>query len=133
MIISLIDRNANLPADLNIPGFSLNSISLTAYEVESVLKALQTGKTSGPDAINNRILKELMKPLSFPLSDLFNASLIKEQVPALWKQANVIPIHKKYDPSGITNHRPISHLSTGKELEKMFTNMSSIFLWTNKS
>ena len=86
---SLHDSDANLPADLNIPDFSLNSISITANEVESVLKALQTGKASGPDAINNRILKELAKRLSFPLSDLFNDSLIKGQVPALWKQANV--------------------------------------------
>ena len=56
---SLDDSNANLPADLNIPEFTLNSVSITANEVESVLKALQTGKASGPDAINNIILKEL--------------------------------------------------------------------------
>ena len=68
-----------------MPGFTLNSMSITGDEVESVLKALQTGKASGPDAINNIILKELAKPLSFPLSDLFDASLIKEQVPALRK------------------------------------------------
>ena len=53
---SLDDSNENLPADLNIPDFTLNSISITANEVESVLKALQTGKASVPDAINNRIL-----------------------------------------------------------------------------
>ena len=41
---SFDDRNANLPEDLNIPDFSLNSISITTNEVESVLKALQTGK-----------------------------------------------------------------------------------------
>ena len=118
--LSLDDSNANLPADLNISDFTFNSISITANEVESVLKALQTGKASGPDAINNRILKELAKPLSFPLSDLFNASLIKGQVPALWKQANVTLTHKKNDPSDITNYIPISLLSTvGKVLEKI--------------
>ena len=116
---SLDDSNANLPADPNNSDFTLNSISITANEVESVLKALQTGKASGPDAIINRILKELAKPLSFPFSDLFNASLIKGQVPALWKQANVTPIHKKNDPSDTTNYKPISLLSTvGKVLEK---------------
>ena len=131
---SLDDRNANLPADLNIPGFSLNSISITAKEVESVLKALQSGKASGPDVLTNRILKELAQPLSFPLSNIFNASLIKGQVPALWKYANVTPIHKNNDHLGITNYRPISLISkVGKVLEKMFTNMSFIYLWTMKS
>ena len=60
---SLDDSNANLPADLNIPDFTLNSISITANEVESVLKALQTGKASGPDAINNIILKRASQAL----------------------------------------------------------------------
>ena len=62
---SLDDSNANVPADLNIPDFTLNSISITANEVESVLKALKTGKTSGPDAINKDIiLKELLRDKS---------------------------------------------------------------------
>ena len=39
MIISQSDRNANLPADLDIPDFTLNSISITANEIELVLKA----------------------------------------------------------------------------------------------
>ena len=116
----LDDSNANLPADLNIPDFTLNSMSITANEVESILKASQTGKASGPDTFNNIILKELAKPLSFPLSDLFNAYLIKGQVPALWKQANVTPIHKKNDSSDITNYTPILLLSTvGKVLDKI--------------
>ena len=41
---TLDGSNSNLPTDLNIPDFSLNSISITANEDESVLKALQTGK-----------------------------------------------------------------------------------------
>ena len=62
--------------------------------------------------INNRILKEPAKPLSFPRSYLSNASLIKGEDPALWKQANVNPIHKKNDTPDIINYRPISLLST---------------------
>ena len=54
---SLYDRNKNLPAVLYIPYFTLNSISITDNEVESVPKALQTGKASGPGAINVRMLK----------------------------------------------------------------------------
>ena len=71
-------------------------MSITANEVESVLKSLRTGKASVPDVINNIILKEITSPhLSFPQSDLFNDSRIKGHVPALWKQASATPIHKK--------------------------------------
>ena len=42
------------------------------------------------------------------------------KVPSVWKLANVTPIHKKDDPSGVSNYRPISLLSTiGKVLEKI--------------
>ena len=59
-----------------------------------MLKSLQLGKATDPDAINNRVLKELPKPLSFPLSDLINFSLTSDKVPLIWKEANVTPIFK---------------------------------------
>ena len=40
---SLDDRNANLPAGLDILDFILNAMSITANEVESVLKSLRAG------------------------------------------------------------------------------------------
>ena len=86
--------------------FSLNSISLLPYEVESTLKSLKVGKASGPDQINKRILKDLAHPLSFPLCDLFNYSLSCGKIPKIWKQANVTPIFKKGDKSEVSNYRP---------------------------
>ena len=70
--------------------------------------------------INNRVIKKLAQPLSFPLSNLFNFSLTSGKVPLKWKEANVTPIFKKDDPSVVSNYRPISLLSTlGKVLEKI--------------
>ena len=98
----------------------LNSVQFTPYEVETVLKFLKTGKASGPDSINNRILNELSQPLSHPLCDLFNFSIVTGKVPDIWKQANITPIFKKNDASDPTNYRPISLLSSiGKVLEKL--------------
>ena len=116
----LNEINASLPADSPQPPYGLDSLSTTPQEVEMILKSLKLGKAAGPDSINNRILKELAFPLSFPLCDLFNFSLSSGKVPSIWKEANVTPIFKKDDPSIISNYRPISLLSTiGKVLEKI--------------
>ena len=116
----LDEQNASLPRTRHVTRNILDSFIVTSDEVESILWSLPTGKASGPDTINNRILRDLAHPLSTPLKDLFNFSLEKGQVPIIWKQANVTPIFKKDDPSEVSNYRPISLLSTvGKALEKI--------------
>ena len=116
----LDDSNASLPSVNQIAAYKLESISISACEVEDILKTLKTGKAAGPDSIDNRLLKELARPLSTPLTDLFNFSLSNGKVPSLWKQANVTPVFKKNDPSDVSNYRPISLLNTiGKVLEKI--------------
>ena len=66
----LDDTNATLPPLNQIPQHKLESISISPYEVEDILKTLKTGKAAGPDSIDNRLLKELSGPLSTPLTDL---------------------------------------------------------------
>ena len=68
-------------------------------EVESVLKTLLNGKLTGPDEINNCILKELAHELSSPLCSLFNHSLSLGFVSDRWKEAHVCPIPKGGDRS----------------------------------
>ena len=116
----LDEHNASLPQAVNTPLNNIQSLRITPDEVESTLLSLPVGKASGPDTINNKILKDLAQPLSPPLTDLFNFSLEKGKVSIIWKQANVTPIFKKDDPSELSNYRPISVLSTvGKVLEKI--------------
>ena len=48
---TLDETNASLSNNnLDIPN-TLDNITLTSFEVETVLKSLQTGKAAGPDAI----------------------------------------------------------------------------------
>ena len=118
---TLLDESqATLPQTVTNTTYKLDSIIVTPEEVRDTLKSLPTGKAAGPDLINNRLLKELAQPLALPLSEFFNFSLSSGSVPHIWKQANVTPIHKKNDPSDVSNYRSISLLSTvSKVLEKI--------------
>ncbi|MCG8096816.1 MAG: hypothetical protein JAZ17_24870 [Candidatus Thiodiazotropha endolucinida] len=113
----LNDQNVELPDIIphNVTS-PLRTLSLTPLEVESVLKTLELGKASGPDGLNNRILKELAQEISVALCALFNYSLSKGCFPAPWKDANLSPIPKKGDLSLLTNHRPISLLNSVSKL-----------------
>lgn len=116
----LDDSGATLPDFTPPDRQTLNNIQITPDEVRSVLQTLKLGKSSGPDNINNRVLKEIAYPVSKPLSDLFNYSLSCSIFPETWKLANVSPLYKKDDPSLVSNYRPISLLSTvGKTMEKI--------------
>ena len=89
----------------------LDLIILNSIEVKSVLKSLASGKASGPNGLNNRILKELSKELAQPLCNFFNFSFDKGVLPSSYKEANVCPIHKKDERSLVNNYRPISLLN----------------------
>ena len=59
----LDETQVTLPPDITLPENSLNFLSTSPFEVETMLKSLQLIKATGPDVINNRVLKELAKPL----------------------------------------------------------------------
>ena len=71
MIISLA-RQSLMKTNLLPPPFtsrnrhSLESIQTNPHKVEDTLNSLSVGKAAGPDGINNRLLKQLSKPLSNP-------------------------------------------------------------------
>ena len=118
---TLLDESqATLPQTVTNTTYKLDSIIVKPEEARHILKSLLIGKADGPDLINNRLLKELAKPLVLPLFDLFNFSLCSGSMPHILKQANVTPIHKKNDPSDVSNYRSIivsskySQLSFGK-------------------
>jgi hypothetical protein len=68
---------------------------ITSNEIEDQICNLKTGKATGPFSIPINILKILRTILSKPLETIFNASLTFGLVPKHFKEANVIPIHKK--------------------------------------
>lgn len=94
-----------------LPG--LNSVAwaegiVNVNTVSEALKKLKPSFSPGPDGIPASVLKKspfLFVPL---LVKLFNLSLSSSSFPLLWKRAWLVPIHKKGNPSVISNYRGIS-------------------------
>ena len=62
----------------------------------------------GPDKIHGHVLKNCASTLSVPLCIMFKASYSTSRIPAEWKLAVVVPVHKNGSKSDVENYRPIS-------------------------
>ena len=97
-----------------IPELSLRTeeeLSVVTVAEEAVcakLKLLNTGKSSGPDGLHPRFLRETANEVAIPLTIIYKKSLETGQVPSLWKEANVTAIHKGGDKREPNNYRPVS-------------------------
>ena len=74
---------------------SMDDIQVTTPGVSKLLNNLDAKKSSGPDDISPRVLKECASELARVLTFLFNQSLATGIVPADWRDANVFALHKK--------------------------------------
>ena len=129
-----IENTESMP-DSPAPPRGIEPLEINAiYEadVKKYLESLDTNKSTGPDDISPRILKELKREILQPLTTVFNQSLQMRKVPEDWKLANVTPIFKKGDKSIALNYRPISLTSVaGKILEKIIRDKVVTFLEDN--
>lgn len=119
-ISTINDDNIQLP---NFQARCINSLSdiiCTANEIETLIQILNPNKATGPDSISNRMLKAVAKEISIPLEILFNRSFREGIFAQIWKNSNVVPLHKKGDYSCPSNYRPVSLLSgVGKLQERI--------------
>jgi hypothetical protein len=76
--------------------------------IEKLLKNLDPNKAQGADNIHGKVLKRCSVTLSRPLALLCNICYSNGCIPADWKLANVVPVHKKGSKAEVTNYRPIS-------------------------
>ena len=112
----LDDSNAELPDFQPLTNMSLEVIQVTTEDVLDQLRELNISKAYGPDEISPRFLKEGKDILAKPLAQLYNLSLQQQKFPAMLKQANVLPIHKKDMRDQCGNYRPVSLLSANSKI-----------------
>ena len=111
---------------------SVTTVLVTAEQVERLLGAVDVGKATGPDDVSPRVLKHCAKELSPPLTTIFKSCLREKKWPSAWKEARVVPIHKKNSRSEPSNYRPISLLSVmGKVLEHIVTDAICKHMYEN--
>ncbi|KAI8426450.1 hypothetical protein MSG28_005277 [Choristoneura fumiferana] len=95
---------------------SMSRIRFSESDVLKAIKSLDISKGAGPDGIPPFFIKKCASNLSLPLLLIFNKSLETSTFPALWKEANIVPVFKKGDETHVNNYRPISILSTFSKL-----------------
>lgn len=93
---------------------------MTNKDVEKALRNTKANKSPGPDQICGRLLRSCAKELSPVFQYIFTQSLKTQCVPAIWKDAIVVPVPKCSSPSSQNDLRPIALTSLPmKALEKM--------------
>jgi len=89
-------------------------------ELISIISKLKNNKSTGPDNIGSKLVKDNVSVLVDPLIHLFNLSITTGVVPDKLKLAKVIPVYKnKGEIISPGNYRPISLSVFDKLLEKV--------------
>ena len=89
--------------------FSLHAPS--AWEVRKAIGKLKNTPALGEDGVPTSVIKDLAQVLAAPLAHLVGRSIAAGRVPAAFKTANVVPVHKKgKDPSLPSSYRPVAVL-----------------------
>ncbi|KAI8494998.1 hypothetical protein Bbelb_269840 [Branchiostoma belcheri] len=92
---------------------------VSVWDTYNRLRRLKAGKASGPDQLSARILKEFACEISYPVTDIMNASFKEGFVPQAWKDATVVPLPKSHPPS-VDKLRPVSLTSQLAKVAESF-------------
>ena len=110
----------------------LENVIVTEEAVEEVLLNLNPNKAAGPDGVESRLLKECAEEAAPILCQIFKKSMEEVEVPNRWREAHIIPIHKKGNKATMANFRPVALTSVMcKVFEKIICAAMICFLTRN--
>jgi len=87
---------------------TMNDIKINSAGIAKLMRNLNPHKATGPDGVPARLLKEIANEIAPAISTLFQATLNQGTIPAVWKEALVVPLFKKGNRSSPVNYRPVS-------------------------
>ena len=129
-----IENDENIPEpEMKYDGDALNDVVVTEEDVRKKLSKLNPSKSSGPDGLHPRVLKEVADEIVTPLTLIFNKTLREGVIPEEWKIANVTALFKKGNVASPGNYRPVSLTSVVcKLLESIIRDNVMDFLEENR-
>ena len=89
------ESDTEIPSKGTSPFTPIGEIPVDPKGVLKLLNNLNIHKTSGPDCLSARVLKECSSEISPTLALIYNESLTKATVPDGWRQVNVALVFKK--------------------------------------
>ena len=109
------------------------TLPLSLQELNTAIKKKK--KSPGPDGITNEMIIHLDTTARLKLLEIFNLSWEEGRVPQMWKEAIMIPIHKKgKDKTKSSSYRPISLTScVVKTMERIVNRRLMFHLETGKN
>ena len=117
---TVIDTGSTVPNDVLFHAPQLTTFHISDEKILRIIRSLNPNKAHGWDDISVRMIKISDEALVVPLRLIFENCQNKGIFPQIWKQANVVPVHKKSSKQLKQNYRPISLLPIfGKILEKL--------------
>ena len=116
-------------ADVVNGRFLENFSTVSATEVYSLLKDLDSSKAPGSDWISASILKNCASVIAPSVATLFNTTIKTGHLPKQFKKATIAPVFKSGDKHVAANYRPISLLPIlSKVLEKVIASQLKRYL-----
>lgn len=102
---------------------TIHSIQVTEQYVLKLIANVDATKGAGTDKIPPTFFINCANSLAVPIALIFNRCLRDGYFPKIWKQAHIVPVHKKGQKAFIENYRPISILNVlSKLLERVVHN-----------
>ena len=107
---------------------------VTVTEVNTIIKSLNSKKSSGLDGIPIKIIKCTANIIDCHMANIMNMGIENQKYPEEAKKASIRPIYKKEDRNKVANYRPVSILSNiskvyerliYKQIQSFFENIFS--------
>ena len=81
---------------------------ITEEEVDQAVRKLKNNKSPGPDGLISEFFKYGLNILKPVITHLFNVIFNTATFPTQWREAIIIPLHKKSEKTDPNNYRGIS-------------------------